>query len=266
MGTNWIKATRLPVPYRSHHLHRPDINNHDMDDVRKSLSKMKKDFKHRLGGKKHGADRAGDNAAGETGGSSLSVTRPDSRVAASGRGEEGSRTGTDVSQAHSTDRSPQPNPMQADGGGDNPRGREANVDEGGASQDRSRPGPNVGGAAGSRPNREIKRDPSPLSLTSVTPGQGPDSTRTVSPQQPCLITLLDYANTLTVPDRVQGGPRPDENAEPNTATNEKKSNWKSTAFATAKLLLRGVRDSADAFGPLKSVAGGLCFILENCEV
>jgi hypothetical protein len=47
---------------------------------------------------------------------------------------------------------------------------------------------------------------------------------------------------------------------------ENKSNWKSTASATAKLLLRGVRDSADAFGPLKSVAGGLCFILENCEV
>jgi hypothetical protein len=31
-------------------------------------------------------------------------------------------------------------------------------------------------------------------------------------------------------------------------------------------MLRGVRDTADAFGPLKSVAGGLCFILENCEV
>ena len=39
-----------------------------------------------------------------------------------------------------------------------------------------------------------------------------------------------------------------------------------TASAAAKLLLRGVRDTADAFGPLKSVAGGLCFILENCEV
>ena len=51
----------------------------------------------------------------------------------------------------------------------------------------------------------------------------------------------------------------------NTA-DEKKSDWKSTASATAKLLLRGVRDTADAFGPLKSVAGGLCFILENCEV
>jgi len=47
---------------------------------------------------------------------------------------------------------------------------------------------------------------------------------------------------------------------------ENKSNWKSTASATAKLFLRGVRESADAFGPLKSVAGGLCFILENCEV
>ena len=45
-----------------------------------------------------------------------------------------------------------------------------------------------------------------------------------------------------------------------------KSNWKSTSSASAKLLLRGVRDSADAFPPLKSVAGGLCFILENREV
>ena len=50
------------------------------------------------------------------------------------------------------------------------------------------------------------------------------------------------------------------------STVNKKSDWKSTAFATAKLLLRGVRDSADTFGPLKSVVGGLCFILENCEV
>ena len=60
-------------------------------------------------------------------------------------------------------------------------------------------------------------------------------------------------------------PRPDEGIEPSTA-DEKKPSWKSNAFAVAKLLLRGVRDSADAFGPLKSVAGGLCFILENYEV
>ena len=54
-----------------------------------------------------------------------------------------------------------------------------------------------------------------------------------------------------------------EGVEPRAAN---KSGWKSTASSSAKLLLCGVRDSADAFGPLKSVAGGLCFILENCEV
>ena len=59
---------------------------------------------------------------------------------------------------------------------------------------------------------------------------------------------------------------PDKRVELSTATDENRSNWKSIASATAGLLLRGVRDSADAFGPLKSVAGGLCFILENCEV
>ena len=57
----------------------------------------------------------------------------------------------------------------------------------------------------------------------------------------------------------------DESVRPNAVV-ESKSDWKSTASASAKLVLRGVCDSADAFGPLKSVAGGLCFILENCEV
>ena len=59
-----------------------------------------------------------------------------------------------------------------------------------------------------------------------------------------------------------------KSVEPSAAAgeNKNKSDWKSTASASAKLLLRGVRDSADAFGPLKSVASGLCFILENCEV
>lgn len=47
---------------------------------------------------------------------------------------------------------------------------------------------------------------------------------------------------------------------------DRKSGWRSNVSATAKLLLCGVRDSADAFPPLKSVVGGLCFILENYEV
>ena len=86
------------------------------------------------------------------------------------------------------------------------------------------------------------------------------------PQLLYLTVRLDNADTSAVPDHTPQDLRPDENAEPGAVANEKKSSWKPTAFTTAKLLLRGVRDSADAFGPLKSVAGGLCFILENCEV
>ena len=76
-----------------------------------------------------------------------------------------------------------------------------------------------------------------------------------------LIAPSFNADTSAVPSHV-----PEEIADPNVAANEKKSGWQSTASATAKLLLRGVRDSADAFGPLKAVAGGLCFVLENYEV
>ena len=58
-------------------------------------------------------------------------------------------------------------------------------------------------------------------------------------------------------------PRPDESVEPSATVDE--INRKSTVSPTTKLL-RGVRDSPGAFGPLKSVARGLCFILENCKV
>ena len=77
------------------------------------------------------------------------------------------------------------------------------------------------------------------------------------------------AHIVTGSDRereVGGSNADDESVGPSVTPDESKSSWKATASASAKLLLRGVRDSADAFGPLKSVAGGLCFILENCEV
>ena len=51
-----------------------------------------------------------------------------------------------------------------------------------------------------------------------------------------------------------------------SATNENKSNLASLASSGARFILNGIKESADAFGPLKSVAGGLCFILDNCEV
>ena len=63
------------------------------------------------------------------------------------------------------------------------------------------------------------------------------------------------------------GPRTEnDDVGANAAADKNRPDWKSTASSSAKLVLRAVRDSADAFGPLKSIAGGLCFILENCEV
>ena len=70
--------------------------------------------------------------------------------------------------------------------------------------------------------------------------------------------------TSAIPDPVQEAIHPNEN-EPNTA-DENKSNREPAVSATAKPFLRGVKDSADAFVPPKSVAECPCFILDNHEV
>ena len=88
-------------------------------------------------------------------------------------------------------------------------------------------------------------------------GEGVDSSGSI-PAQP-----------MTSGDREREGDGPgmdNESGESSAAGDESESDWKTTATASAKLLLRGVSSSSDAFAPLKSVAGGLCFILENCEV
>ena len=87
----------------------------------------------------------------------------------------------------------------------------------------------------------------------------------------------DSSGSLPQPEPriVEGGDRErerneanvdDETVGPSATAGGNRPGWKSTASSSAKLLLRGARDTADAFGPLKSVAGGLCFILENYEV
>jgi len=50
------------------------------------------------------------------------------------------------------------------------------------------------------------------------------------------------------------------------ATPKDESNRESTAISAAKLFLRTVERASDAFPPLKSIAGGLCAILDSCEV
>ena len=51
-----------------------------------------------------------------------------------------------------------------------------------------------------------------------------------------------------------------------SAMDENKSDWKATTYATTKLAINMVKESSDAFPPLKSVVGGLSAILNHCDV
>ena len=51
-----------------------------------------------------------------------------------------------------------------------------------------------------------------------------------------------------------------------TAAYENKSNWKSTLYASAGLAIDVLKESSDAFTPLKSVAGGLSAVLRYYNV
>ena len=50
------------------------------------------------------------------------------------------------------------------------------------------------------------------------------------------------------------------------AAPESGSDWKSTAYATTKLAIDLVKETSDAFPPLKAVAAGLSAILNHCDV
>jgi len=80
-----------------------------------------------------------------------------------------------------------------------------------------------------------------------------------------LIIPSDNIGTSVLPDCGPEVVRPDETLGPSAAEDEKKSNSKSTASATAELL-RDMSGSTVGFGPLKSVARSLRSILDSCEV
>ena len=215
--------------------------------MRSSFSKLRMDIKYRLRGKKHAPDKVGAGIAGEPVDSSSSLLRPEPHLTAS-VDSGGSRTSTDVRQARSRVPSPQPKPIPTGGGNKDPQKEDADVGENEVGQGHSGPDPDTKIAMGSGPDRGVHSSPSPPSLSNEAKIGGARSS----------FTILLYLIISSLSDNV--------NTVVQSSAVHKKSDRKSTAFATAKLLLRGVRDSADAFGPLKSVVGGLCFILDNCEV
>ena len=90
--------------------------------------------------------------------------------------------------------------------------------------------------------------------------EGRDTSGSVSQPEAAVVAGVGHEQEG---DRVNAN---DERVEQGAAADDNGSDWKATVSASAKFILRGVRDSADAFDPLKSVAGGLCFFLENYEV
>ena len=129
--------------------------------------------------------------------------------------------------------------------------------------------------SGSTPDLQISASISTSPGPSTAGGQRSNGMRLViSLDYPSDRSSLRDTDPLSIPDRFQSIPsqtrtQPTGSSNPTVETSaegESKSDWKATAASAAKLLLLGVRESADAFGPLKSVAGGLCFILDNCEV
>ena len=255
-------------PLSHHHLYRP---NTDMDEIRGSFSRLKKKLKHRLTGSKREPGRTGAGEHGESINPAGPHTRAESPVVAGGRRDRGGDgANVDGRRARSTDRPQQPDEPEsapASGSENDQERREADADGRVISYSRLRPDVEVTAGSGSSrdggdPDGKAERVyPSP-SPASIPHSETPDSTWVWLFWLLPLIIPPDTAGPSAIPDRLVAVSRPNESA----AADENKPSWKFNAFSMAKLLLYGVRDSADAFGPLKSVESGLCFILENYEV
>ena len=122
-----------------------------------SFSRLKKNVKHRLRGRKHEPGRTGSNTAGERVDSSDSPPQPGPRVAAGGHDAEGSGTNVDVRKVHPRDWSHHPEPVPAGGSSDNQQRRKANIDKKEVSQRYSHLDPGVEVAVGGGPSREAER-------------------------------------------------------------------------------------------------------------
>ena len=243
-----------------------NIDNANMHNFLESFTRKGRKVKERLRGKKGKRDKSGGDTTDESISSSSSFLRPVPHIAAGGHDGEGSRVSTDTRQVHSRGRSPQPEPVPAGGRCDDGKGKGVDIGKKVASRDHSFLGPNVEIVVGGGPSPTEVGPLVPSPPTPILHSGEPESTWACSLYLLYLIVPSDNTEPSAALDKVPEVVLPDESTERSPTASEGKFDWGSTAAATAKLLLRGVRDTADAFGPLKSVAGGLCFILENYEV
>ena len=224
-----------------------------MDEIRDSFSRLKKKVKRQLGGSKREPRGTGSRAQTDSVDSAGPPTQAESHVLAGGRHKQ-----------EGTPQPDEPESVPARGGED---GQEIDVGGKDVGQ-RPEAEVTVEGERGRDENdaggKKVERAQLSSSTASIPHSGKPESMLKSLPWLPPLIVHANNVDTSTTPETAVV--RSDKSAEPSTGADEKKPSWKDNAFAAAKLLLRGVNQSADAFGPLKSVTGGLCFILDNYEV
>jgi len=240
----------------------PSLHNHPRRsrtemNIRRSFSRLKNKLERPNSKRK--PDRISANSGGERRDAAGSLSQPASCVVVDGgRDQEDKENDTDGQQIRSTDRPSAtgvPEPVPAGRSNNGQEGIEGGVHGGEVSQRYLHPHSDirlaVGSGSGHKGNEaegeQVGRVRSSPSTPSITLSRKPDG-------------------ISTIPEHVPTFLRSNESGGPSAGADGNRPDWGSTASATAKLILRGVRDSADAFGPLKSIAGGLCFILENCEV
>lgn len=243
------------TPSLTHLRHNLRLSCINMNDIRDSFSKLKKRLKYPLKGGTRKPEKTGSNAIGEGFSQTSSLPYSESDVVVGGNDDREGK-GADAGEDQ---------PLRRDEPEFTPIGEIDNHQEWGEKEGCGKEvsqgqhsHPDVEPVAGSE---ELERV-SPSATSIFHSGKWTDSM--------CiwLFWLLPLTNppnnvvTASVPDHVSKA----ESSMTSAHADENKTSWKFAASAAAKLLLRGVSSTADAFGPLKSVAGGLCFILENCEV
>ena len=122
----------------------------------------------------------------------------------------------------------------------------------------------------------------PSTSTSISRGRKSDikqsGCRIRLSTSPCSFCWCETGNATVkisvVPDRSPSVPNVNE-SEPAklssyvidpSAAYENKLSWRSTVYASAKVVIDVVKESSDVFTPLKSVAGGLSAVLNHYDV
>ena len=207
-----------------------------------------------------GTERKPGRTSADVDGESANQTNPPLRpglyVAADNGGGNGA--GADGRQAGSVDHPPQPDEpelVSANEGENDRGGGEVDVDGRKPNPMDSRPHPDVD--VGEEDGQIHSRSSTP----SIPCGGESDGALNVVISIAALITPSGNID-ITVPDGAPEIPHPNE-AELSPAAGE--TTLGSGSTVTVELLC-AVRDSANGFGPLKSVAGGLYLVLGNCKV